>query len=216
MLERKAVGVPYNGVMSENAAADAHPTSVRTPDGHGPVGKAPTVGSRTADPSPTDPAAADSGAVPGVGASQTSVSEIQTDANRPTALIVDWGGVLTSPLEAALDDWYAAEGIPADAFAGAMRDFHDGALAALSPSERAPVLFRIRPRVDRHARGSAPVRARGSVADPNMQSASIASECAAPLHRSSTREPGRSRTSPQDHTARLEFRNIKIRVIEAQ
>jgi len=117
MLERKAVGVPYNGVMSENSADDVHPATTRSTDGHGAVGTAPAV---------------DAGAVSRAGVSSTSVSEIRVDANRPTALIVDWGGVLTSPLEAALDAWYAAEGIPAEAFAGAMRDFHDSALAALS------------------------------------------------------------------------------------
>jgi epoxide hydrolase-like predicted phosphatase len=47
-------------------------------------------------------------------------------------LIVDWGGVLTSPLAAALDGWYAAEGITAAGYELAMRDFHDEGLAALS------------------------------------------------------------------------------------
>jgi epoxide hydrolase-like predicted phosphatase len=50
----------------------------------------------------------------------------------PKALIVDWGGVLTSPLAVAMDGWYAAEGITADGFALAMRDFRDDALTALS------------------------------------------------------------------------------------
>ena len=109
--------MPSNGVMSENSADDVHPIATRSTDGHGAVGAAPAV---------------DASAVSRAGVSSTSVSEIRVDANRPTALIVDWGGVLTSPLEAALDAWYAAEGIPADAFAGAMRDFHDSALAALS------------------------------------------------------------------------------------
>lgn len=52
--------------------------------------------------------------------------------SRPKALIVDWGGVLTSPLAVAMNGWYAAEGITAEGFALAMRDFHDDALAALS------------------------------------------------------------------------------------
>jgi epoxide hydrolase-like predicted phosphatase len=51
---------------------------------------------------------------------------------RPKALIVDWGGVLTSPLAAALDGWYAAEGIDAAGYQAAIRDFHDEGLAALS------------------------------------------------------------------------------------
>src|SRR6267154_282721 len=51
---------------------------------------------------------------------------------RAKALIVDWGGVLTSPLAAALDGWYAAEGIDAAGYARAMRDFHDEGLTALS------------------------------------------------------------------------------------
>ena len=50
----------------------------------------------------------------------------------PKALIVDWGGVLTSPLAAALDGWYAAEGIDAAGYQLAMRDFHDAGLTALS------------------------------------------------------------------------------------
>jgi epoxide hydrolase-like predicted phosphatase len=129
MPERKAVGVPYNGVMSENSAADAHATATRTSDGSGAVGAAPAVDSGTA--------------------SDTSVAETTEDANRPTALIVDWGGVLTSPLEAALDDWYEAEGIPADAFAGAMRDFHDGALTALSVFDPVAALERGELQVER-------------------------------------------------------------------
>ena len=43
MLERKAVGVPYNGVMSENSADDVHPATTRSTDGHGAVGTAPAV-----------------------------------------------------------------------------------------------------------------------------------------------------------------------------
>ncbi|WP_211465207.1 HAD family hydrolase [Actinocrinis puniceicyclus] len=48
------------------------------------------------------------------------------------ALIVDWGGVLTSPLATALDGWYAAEGIDAAGYERAIRDFHDEGLAALN------------------------------------------------------------------------------------
>jgi putative hydrolase of the HAD superfamily len=50
----------------------------------------------------------------------------------PQALIVDWGGVLTSPLADALNGWFGVEGITAEAYTGAMRDFRDSALAALS------------------------------------------------------------------------------------
>lgn len=53
-------------------------------------------------------------------------------AVRPCALIVDWGGVLTSPLATALDDWFAAEGITAGDYAAAIRDFQDQALSALN------------------------------------------------------------------------------------
>lgn len=55
-----------------------------------------------------------------------------TSGSRPKALIVDWGGVLTSPLAAALDGWYAAEGIDAAGYQAAIRDFHDDGLAALN------------------------------------------------------------------------------------
>ncbi|HEY3872940.1 MAG TPA: HAD family phosphatase [Actinocrinis sp.] len=53
-------------------------------------------------------------------------------AVQPRALIVDWGGVLTSPLAAALDDWFAAEGITAGDFAAAMRDFRIEGLNTLN------------------------------------------------------------------------------------
>jgi putative hydrolase of the HAD superfamily len=51
---------------------------------------------------------------------------------KPRALIVDWGGVLTSPLAAALDDWFAAEGITGGDYAAAVRDFRDQALSELN------------------------------------------------------------------------------------
>jgi epoxide hydrolase-like predicted phosphatase len=47
-----------------------------------------------------------------------------------------------------LDAWYAAEGIPADAFAAAMRDFHDSALAALSVFDPVAALERGELRVE--------------------------------------------------------------------
>jgi epoxide hydrolase-like predicted phosphatase len=78
-----------------------------------------------------------------------AASGTRMDADRPNALIVDWGGVLTSPLETALDDWYAAEGIPAEAFKAAMRDFHDGALAALSVFDPVAALERGELKVER-------------------------------------------------------------------
>ena len=67
---------------------------------------------------------------------------------RPKALIVDWGGVLTSPLAAALDGWYAAEGIDAAGYEQAMRDFHDEGLAALSVFDPIAALERGELRVD--------------------------------------------------------------------
>lgn len=68
---------------------------------------------------------------------------------RPKALIVDWGGVLTSPLAAALDGWYAAEGIDAAGYQMAIRDFHDEGLAALSVFDPIAALERGELRVDR-------------------------------------------------------------------
>lgn len=126
--------MPYNGVMPEHSADDVHMTAARATDGYDAVGAPPAAGS---------------GAASGISVPAPGVSEIEWDANRPTALIVDWGGVLTSPLEAALDDWYAAEGIPADAFAGAMRDFHDEALTALSVFDPVAALERGELRVER-------------------------------------------------------------------
>jgi epoxide hydrolase-like predicted phosphatase len=67
---------------------------------------------------------------------------------RPKALIVDWGGVLTSPLAAALDGWYAAEGITAAGYELAMRDFHDEGLAALSAFDPIAALERGELRVE--------------------------------------------------------------------
>jgi epoxide hydrolase-like predicted phosphatase len=78
-----------------------------------------------------------------------AVTDTGKGAIRPSALIVDWGGVLTSPLDAALSDWYVAEGIPVEAFADAMRDFHDGALAALSLFDPVAALERGELRVER-------------------------------------------------------------------
>lgn len=52
--------------------------------------------------------------------------------DRPTALIVDWGGVLTSPLSSAIAGWLAHEGIDRDSYVRAMRDFQDPELIELN------------------------------------------------------------------------------------
>lgn len=75
---------------------------------------------RSADPSDAEPAAH-----PGAPARSPAEAELK-------ALIVDWGGVLTTPLADALDDWFEAEGISASAYTAAMSDFHDRALSELS------------------------------------------------------------------------------------
>lgn len=74
---------------------------------------------------------------------------------KPKALIVDWGGVLTSPLAAALDGWYAAEGIDAAGYEAAMRDFHDDGLAALSVFDPIAALERGELRVEHFEQGLA-------------------------------------------------------------
>ncbi len=74
---------------------------------------------------------------------------------KPKALIVDWGGVLTSPLAAALDGWYAAEGIDAAGYAAAIRDFHDEGLAALSVFDPIAALERGELRVEHFEQGLA-------------------------------------------------------------
>ena len=52
--------------------------------------------------------------------------------DRPTALIVDWGGVLTSSLSSTIAGWLAAEGIDRDSYVRAMRDFRDPELIELN------------------------------------------------------------------------------------
>lgn len=74
---------------------------------------------------------------------------------KPKALIVDWGGVLTSPLAAALDGWYAAEGIDAAGYEAAIRDFHDDGLAALSVFDPIAALERGELRVEHFEQGLA-------------------------------------------------------------
>ena len=76
-------------------------------------------------------------------------------AARPKALIVDWGGVLTSPLAAALDGWYAAEGIDAAGYERAIRDFHDEGLAALNVFDPIAALERGELRVEHFEQGLA-------------------------------------------------------------
>jgi epoxide hydrolase-like predicted phosphatase len=53
-------------------------------------------------------------------------------SDEPTALIVDWGGVLTSPLDLTIAGWLAAEGISRASYRSAMRDFRDPELIELS------------------------------------------------------------------------------------
>lgn len=51
----------------------------------------------------------------------------QEQLHHPTApvLVLDWGGVLTTPVQAAFDSWLAAAQIDPDAFMHVMREFHD-------------------------------------------------------------------------------------------
>lgn len=67
----------------------------------------------------------------------------------PKALIVDWGGVLTTPLSEALDDWFAREGITAEDYTLVMRSFRDDALEALSVFDPVAALERGELTVDR-------------------------------------------------------------------
>jgi putative hydrolase of the HAD superfamily len=39
------------------------------------------------------------------------------------ALVVDWGGVLTEPLGAAIESWAAADGVPMDDYVAVMREW---------------------------------------------------------------------------------------------
>jgi epoxide hydrolase-like predicted phosphatase len=52
------------------------------------------------------------------------------------ALIVDWGGVLTEPLESAMRSWAEVDGVDFDHYIGVMRGWlgdHQGELAASNP-----------------------------------------------------------------------------------
>src|SRR6478609_7012316 len=45
-------------------------------------------------------------------------------------LIIDWGGVLTTPLKDAIKVWITADGIDHDGYRDVMREWFDGAYAA--------------------------------------------------------------------------------------
>jgi epoxide hydrolase-like predicted phosphatase len=52
------------------------------------------------------------------------------------ALLVDWGGVLTEPLESAMRSWAEIDGVDFDSYIGVMREWlgqHQGELAASNP-----------------------------------------------------------------------------------
>jgi epoxide hydrolase-like predicted phosphatase len=54
----------------------------------------------------------------------------------PRALVVDWGGVLTEPLEPSLRAWAETDGVPFETYLSVMRDWlgdHQGDLAATNP-----------------------------------------------------------------------------------
>ena len=93
---------------------------------------------------------------------RVSVRAAVSDLN-PEALIVDWGSVLTSPLAAALDGWYAAEGIDA---AGLRRRF------ATSTTKGSPrSASSIRSRIGRGSCGSTLRAGPGRTADPILRRA---------------------------------------------
>jgi epoxide hydrolase-like predicted phosphatase len=55
---------------------------------------------------------------------------------KPSALIVDWGGVLTEPLESAMRSWAEVDGVDFDHYIGVMRQWlgdHHGELAESNP-----------------------------------------------------------------------------------
>jgi putative hydrolase of the HAD superfamily len=52
------------------------------------------------------------------------------------ALLVDWGGVLTEPLDSAMRSWAAVDGVDFDSYIAVMREWlgqHQGELAAANP-----------------------------------------------------------------------------------
>lgn len=60
----------------------------------------------------------------------------ESPAGELRALIVDWGGVLTEPLESALRAWADVDGVDFDGYVATMREWlgqHQGDLAATNP-----------------------------------------------------------------------------------
>ena len=58
--------------------------------------------------------------------------------HRPTTpvLVLDWGGVLSTPVQDAFDTWMAAAEIDPKSFMRAMREFHNTADSPLHRRER--------------------------------------------------------------------------------
>lgn len=65
----------------------------------------------------------------------------QEQLHHPTApvLVLDWGGVLTTPVQAAFDSWLAAAQIDPDAFMHVMREFHNTPDSPLHRRERGEI-----------------------------------------------------------------------------
>ena len=65
----------------------------------------------------------------------------QTQLHHPTnpVLVLDWGGVLTTPVQGAFDSWLAAAQIEPDSFMRVMREFHDTADSPLHRRERGEI-----------------------------------------------------------------------------
>ena len=61
--------------------------------------------------------------------------------HHPTApvLVLDWGGVLTTPVQTAFDSWLAAAEIDPDSFMRVMREFHDTPDSPLHRRERGEI-----------------------------------------------------------------------------
>lgn len=58
------------------------------------------------------------------------------EPTRPKGLVVDWGGVLTGDMRAAVETWAAGDGVPLDVYVGIMREWMGepyGAEALLNP-----------------------------------------------------------------------------------
>ena len=49
--------------------------------------------------------------------------EPEPEPNRLRALVVDWGGVLTEPLQTAIAAWAEVDGVPVDDYVAVMRDW---------------------------------------------------------------------------------------------